>query len=79
MVTLRLGFLAGAKYDPPGVPGLAETTAALLTQGTHSRPARQIAEEVAAIGGQLNAGAGPDSVHGQRRRSGRVHARNCWR
>ncbi|HWQ56463.1 MAG TPA: pitrilysin family protein [Bryobacteraceae bacterium] len=62
LVTVRLGFLAGAKFDPKETPGLSETTAALLTQGTGTRTARQIAEELASIGGALNGGAGPDSI-----------------
>jgi zinc protease len=62
MVTLRLGFPAGSKFDPPDLSGLAEATAALLTQGTRTRTARQIAEEVAAIGGTLEAQAGADSL-----------------
>lgn len=62
VVTLRLGFPAGSKFDPPDLPGLAEATAALLTQGTKTRTAREIAEEVAAIGGTLEAQAGADSL-----------------
>ncbi len=62
MVTVRLGFQAGSKYDPAELCGLAETTGALLTEGTTHRTARQLAEEVAAIGGVLNANASPDSL-----------------
>lgn len=62
LVTVRLGFLAGSRFDPADLPGLAESTAALLTQGTRTRSQRQIAEEVAEIGGQLNGGAGADSI-----------------
>lgn len=62
MTTVRLGFQAGSKYDPKEIPGLAETAAALLTEGTRTRPARQIAEELAAIGGTLSGGAGPDGL-----------------
>ncbi|MCS6951636.1 MAG: pitrilysin family protein [Bryobacterales bacterium] len=62
LVTLRLGSPAGSKFDPAERPGLAEATAALLTEGTATRTARQLAEEVAAIGGTLDASAGPDSL-----------------
>ncbi len=62
VVTLRLGFPAGSKFDPPELPGLAEAAAALLTQGTKARTSRQIAEEAAAIGGTLEAQAGADSL-----------------
>lgn len=62
LVTVRLGFLAGYKFDPPDLPGLSEATAALLTQGTKTRTSRQIAEELAAIGGSLNGASGADGI-----------------
>lgn len=62
LVTARLAFHAGTKYDPTGMSGLSETVGALLTEGTKTRSARQIAEELAAIGGSLNAGAGADGL-----------------
>jgi len=62
MVTARLGFEAGSKYDPPELRGLSETTAALLTEGTTHRGSRQLAEEVATIGGTLHADSSPDSL-----------------
>jgi predicted Zn-dependent peptidase len=62
MVTARLGFEAGSKYDPPELRGLSETAAALLTEGTTHRGSRQIAEEVATIGGTLYADSSPDSL-----------------
>lgn len=62
LVTARLGFPAGSKYDPPELTGLSETAAALLTEGTGRRTARQIAEEVASIGGSLRADSSADSL-----------------
>lgn len=62
LITARLGFLAGSRNDPKDIPGLAETVAALLTEGTRTRTSRQIAEELADIGGNLNGGAGPDGL-----------------
>lgn len=62
LVTARLGFPAGSKFDPPELAGLAETAAALLTEGTGRRTARQIAEEVTAIGGSLHADSSADSL-----------------
>ncbi len=62
MTTVRLGFSAGTKYDPKDIPGLSEMTAGLLTEGTRTRTQRQIAEELAAIGGALNGGSGPDGL-----------------
>lgn len=60
MTHLRLGFEAGARRDPAGLTGLAEMAAQLLKEGTESRSALQFAEEVAAIGGRLEARATPD-------------------
>jgi predicted Zn-dependent peptidase len=53
LLTVRLAFLAGSKYDPQDLPGLSENVAALLNQGTTSRSARQIAEQSADLGGQI--------------------------
>lgn len=62
MVTIRLAFESGSKFDPKELPGLAEATASLLTEGTASRPSKQIAEELAEIGGALRAVAGADGL-----------------
>ncbi len=62
LVTLRLAFEAGSKFDPKDLPGLSEATAALLTEGTKTRPSRQLAEELAEIGGALRAASGPDGL-----------------
>ena len=60
MVTARLGFQAGSKYDPPSLPGLSESTATLLSEGAWNRTARQIAEEVNDIGGSISASSSAD-------------------
>jgi zinc protease len=62
LVTARLAFLAGNKFDPPGMPGLSANLAALLTEGTKSRTSKQIAEELTTIGGDLNGQAGADGL-----------------
>ncbi len=62
MVSLRLAFEAGSKFDPPALPGLSDAVATLLTQGTKTRGARQIAEELAELGSALRAGSGPDGL-----------------
>jgi len=62
MVTARLGFEAGAKYDPAELRGLSETAGALLTEGTTHRTSRQIAEEAASIGGSVHADSSADSM-----------------
>lgn len=60
LVSLRLGFPAGSRFDPPGLWGLSETTAAMLTEGTTRRTARQIADEVTDLGASLRAHSGAD-------------------
>lgn len=57
---LRLGFHAGARFDPAPLAGLSELTAQLLKEGTETRSARRFAEEVASIGGTLEARSTPD-------------------
>ncbi|MGH9662711.1 MAG: M16 family metallopeptidase, partial [Bryobacteraceae bacterium] len=62
LVTVRLAFGAGRKFDPADRPGLAEAVASLLAEGTKTRTSRQIAEEAASIGGSVSANAGPDTL-----------------
>lgn len=62
LVTVRLGYLAGAKLDPGDMSGVSETVAALLTQGTATRTAKQLAEEAASIGGQLSGSSTADAI-----------------
>jgi zinc protease len=62
LVTLRLNFQAGSKFDPKDMPGLSEAVAALLTEGTKTRTSRQLSEETDAIGGSINGSAGPDAL-----------------
>ena len=44
---------SGAEGDPPKLPGLAHLTADLLSQGTTTRSAPQIASEIEALGAKL--------------------------
>ena len=53
---------AGSTKDPQDLPGIAQMTANLLTQGTEKRSARDIAETIDFIGGSLMANAGKDST-----------------
>ena len=63
LVTVRLAFLeAGSKVDPPDLAGLAEATGTLLKEGTKTRSSKQIAEELAQIGGSLRGDATRDSI-----------------
>jgi zinc protease len=62
-VAVRMVFLsAGSIQDPAGMPGVAQMTAAMLTQGTAKRSARDIAETIDFVGGQLSAEAGKDAT-----------------
>jgi zinc protease len=60
-VQARLVVKTGAAADPPGRTGLAALTAGLLTKGTASRSAVEIAEAVDFIGGSLAADAEEDA------------------
>jgi predicted Zn-dependent peptidase len=62
LVTARLIFQAGSKYDPKDIPGLADAVASLLNEGTKTRTSRQISEETDALGGSIGAGAGADTL-----------------
>ncbi len=52
----------GSAGDPAGRAGTAELMATLLTKGTATRSATQIAHEVEALGGSIGAGAGWDGT-----------------
>lgn len=59
-LTVRATFLGGAATDPMEKAGLASFTAGLLTKGTETHTAPQLAEEIDFLGGSLGAGAGDD-------------------
>ncbi|OLE98121.1 MAG: hypothetical protein AUG75_00170 [Cyanobacteria bacterium 13_1_20CM_4_61_6] len=61
LVAARLLIESGAEADPSELSGLADMTATLLTKGTKTRSAEQIAREVEALGATLDSGAGWDS------------------
>jgi zinc protease len=61
-VSYTLAVQGGFAADPQDLPGLAELLTATVDQGTATRTARQIAEELQAAGGDLNARAGSESV-----------------
>ncbi len=60
LVTVRLSFQAGSKFDPKDLPGVSGMVAGLLTQGTKTRSFRDIGEELASIGGSLDGHSSPD-------------------
>jgi zinc protease len=61
LVSLRMLLDAGKAYEPDGKAGLAEATAALLTKGTATRSAQQIAQTIDFVGGHLDANAGTEA------------------
>jgi zinc protease len=62
-VTMRLLIRAGAAQDPERKPGVAELVSHLLDQGTTTRNAEQIAEQIDTIGGALGTGSGTDLTY----------------
>src|ERR1700723_1740674 len=62
-VAARLVLLsAGTIKDSPSMPGVAQMTANMLTQGTEKRSAREIAETIDFVGGTLQAMGGRDAT-----------------
>lgn len=59
-LSLSLSFRAGGVYDPPGKEGVASLVSELLTKGTPTRSAEQIAETIEGVGGSIGASAGDD-------------------
>ncbi|CAN7464386.1 pitrilysin family protein [Phenylobacterium sp. LjRoot225] len=57
LVTVDLTVKTGAWADPPGLAGAAGMTAGMLTEGTMTRSAQEIARQVEALGANLGAGA----------------------
>lgn len=57
LVTVRLLIKSGANRESPELAGLADMTAELLTKGTKTRTATQIAEELEFLGGSINSGS----------------------
>lgn len=60
VVSMRLIVRAGAAQDPRDKAGLAELAASLLDQGTTTKSAQQMNDEIDFMGGEMGAGAGTD-------------------
>lgn len=60
LVLVRVVLDAGSRRDPTGRAGLANLTADLITEGTSTRSAQQIKDEIDFIGAALGAGAEQD-------------------
>ncbi len=61
LITAGLMVKSGGEIDPAPLSGLANMTADLLTKGTKSRTAPEIAQAIEALGGELGSGATWDS------------------
>lgn len=61
LVSMNLVIKSGGTANPIDKAGLASLTAGLLNQGTKTRSAIEISNQLLAIGSALNAGAGWDS------------------
>jgi zinc protease len=60
LVSYRLALRLGTSFDPVELPGLTDLMAGLLPEGTQSKNSKEIAEEIARIGGSLSAGSNSD-------------------
>ena len=59
-LSISLSFRAGTAYDPAGKEGTAALVAELLTNGTPTRNAEEIAAAIEGVGGSIAASAGDD-------------------
>ncbi len=62
LVTVQLIADAGAVADPAAMPGIASLTASMLNEGTASRTAEQIADEMGFLAASMFAGAGLEAA-----------------
>ncbi len=61
LVTAQVLIKSGGEVDPSDLAGTADMTASLLTRGTATRSATQIAEAIEALGGSIASGGGWDA------------------
>jgi zinc protease len=61
LLAAQLLVRSGAEVDPPKVAGTASMTAALLTKGTESMSAPEIANAIESLGGSIESGADWDA------------------
>ncbi len=62
LVSLRMVVDAGSVEEPAAMPGLASFTASMLDEGTTSRSALEIADEIDFLGADFGAGASYDAA-----------------
>jgi predicted Zn-dependent peptidase len=61
-VSWSVAVRGGMASDPQALPGLSQLITDTLDQGTKTRTAKQIAEDLQAAGGDLSGAANPDSI-----------------
>jgi zinc protease len=61
-VSFSVAMRGGMAADPADRPGISELLSKALDQGTKSRTAKQIAEEIQAAGGDIDTQAGKDAI-----------------
>ena len=61
LVTAQVLIKSGGEVDSSDLAGTADMTASLLTRGTTTRSATQIAEAIEALGGSIGSGGGWDA------------------
>jgi predicted Zn-dependent peptidase len=61
-ISFSVAVLGGIASDPASRPGMSELLARTLKQGTKTRSAKQIAEDIQAAGGDLETGANRDRI-----------------
>ena len=62
VVAANVVLKTGSDVNPPDKPGLANFVAAMLDEGTSTRSALQIADQVAQLGASLNTGSSMDAT-----------------
>ena len=63
LVSMRMIVRAGAAQDPRDKLGLADFAASLLEQGSTTKSAKQLADEIDFMGGSMGTGAGTDLTY----------------
>lgn len=61
LLTARMMVLSGGASDPVRKDGTASLTASLLTRGTRTRSATELAQDIEALGAQIDTGAGRET------------------
>jgi zinc protease len=62
LVTADLTIKTGAWADPPGLAGAVSMTATMLTEGTTTRSAQEVARQTEALGANLDTGSGLEAA-----------------